>query len=74
MDGQGRAFDNIMIERLWRSLKYQDIYIKDYQTIMELSAGLNDYFNFYNHERPHQPLNDKTPAKVYYGYEYKKKA
>jgi len=74
MDGRGRAFDNIMIERLWRSLKYQDIYIKDYQTIMELSAGLDDYFQFYNHERPHQSLSDKTPAMIYYGYEYKKTA
>jgi putative transposase len=74
MDGRGRVFDNIMIERLWRSLKYQDIYIKDYQSVMELSAGLEAYFQFYNHERPHQSLNDRTPAMVYYGYEYQRTA
>ncbi len=74
MDGRGRVFDNILIERLWRSLKYQDIYIKDYQTIMELSAGLDNYFRFYNYERPHQSLENKTPAMVYYGYEYQKTA
>jgi putative transposase len=74
MDGRGRVFDNIFIERLWRSLKYEDIYIKDYQTVMELSAGLDSYFQFYNYERPHQSLEDKTPSMVYYGYEYQRTA
>lgn len=74
MDGRGRAFDNIMIERLWRSLKYQDIYIKDYQTVMELIDGLDAYFRFYNYERPHQSLEYKTPAMVYFGYEYQRTA
>jgi putative transposase len=74
MDGRGRAFDNIMIERLWRTLKYQDIYIKDYQNIMELSVGLDDYFQFYNNERPHQSLENKTPAMVYFGYKYQRTA
>lgn len=74
MDGRGRVFDNIFIERLWRSLKYEDVYLKDYQTVMELNAGLDDYFRFYNHERPHQSLENKTPAMVYHGYEYKKTA
>ena len=74
MDGHGRVFDNIMIERLWRSLKYQDIYIKDYQTVMELSAGLDAYFQFYNYERPHQSLENKTPAMVHYGIEYQRTA
>jgi len=74
MDARGRFFDNILIERLWRSLKYQDIYIKDYQTINELSAGLDAYFRFYNYERPHQSLKNKTPARVYFGYEYQKTA
>jgi len=74
MDGRGRVFDNIFIERLWRSLKYEDIYLKDYQTVMELSAGLDSYFRFYNHERPHQSLDDRTPAMVYYGYEYQRTA
>ncbi len=74
MDGRGRAFDNIMIERLWRTLKYQDIYIKDYRTVMALSAGLESYFQFYNYERPHQSLGDKTPAMIYYRYEYQRTA
>jgi putative transposase len=74
MDGRGRVFDNIFIERLWRSLKYEDIYIKDYQTVIKLSAGLDSYFRFYNNERPHQSLDDRTPAMVYYGYEYQRTA
>lgn len=74
MDGRGRVFDNILIERLWRSLKYQDIYIKDYQTVMELSAGLDCYFRFYNNEKPHQSLENKTPSMVYNGYEYQRTA
>jgi putative transposase len=74
MDGRGRVFDNIFIERLWRSLKYEDVYLKDYQTVMELNAGLDDYFRFYNYERPHQSLENKTPAMVYHGYEYQKTA
>jgi len=74
MDGRGRVFDNIFIERLWRSLKYEDIYIWDYQTVLELSAGLDRYFRFYNHERPHQALEDQTPAMVYHSYKYRKTA
>jgi putative transposase len=57
MDGRGRAFDNIFIERLWRTLKYEDIYVKDYQTVMMLKKGLEKYFEFYNTERLHQSLN-----------------
>ncbi len=67
MDGKGRALDNVIIERLWRSLKYEDIYLKDYETVPELEKGLRDYFNFYNHERPHQSLGYQTPADVYFG-------
>jgi putative transposase len=74
MDGRGRVFDNIMIERLWRTLKYQDIYIRDYQTVMELITGLDAYFRFYNTERPHQSLDNKTPVMVYYDYEYQRTA
>lgn len=74
MDGRGRVFDNIMIERLWRTVKYWDIYIKDYQTVMELSAGLDAFFRFYNNEKPHQSLEEKTPAMVYFGYEYQRTA
>jgi putative transposase len=66
MDGRGRALDNIFIERLWRSVKYEDIYLKDYATVQELDAGLVDYFRFYNHERPHQSLAYRTPAEVHF--------
>jgi putative transposase len=54
MDGKGRAMDNIMVERLWRSVKYEEVYIKDYRRVAELVQGLKAYFEFYNHERPHQ--------------------
>ncbi len=64
---KGRAMDNIMVERLWRTVKYEDIYIKDYETVEDLLAGLRDYFFFYNNERPHQSFNGKTPAEVYWG-------
>lgn len=67
MDGRGRALDNIFIERLWRSVKYEDIYIKDYQSVRELEAGLDYYFRFYNYSRPHQSLAYATPAEVYFG-------
>ena len=67
MDGKGRAMDNIMVERLWRSVKYEDVYVKDYGGVQELISGLRTYFEFYNHERPHQGLGSKTPAEVYYG-------
>jgi putative transposase len=70
MDGRGRALDNIFVERLWRSVKYEDIYIKDYQTVSELRFGLDKYFKFYNRERPHQSLNGRTPAMVYYNSGY----
>ena len=53
MDGKGRAMDNIMVERLWRTVKYEDIYIKDYETVGDLIKGLREYFWFYNNERPH---------------------
>ena len=66
MDGRGRAMDNIFTERLWRSLKYEEIYIRDYQCVSEGRRGIDYYFNFYNHERPHQSLNYMTPAEVYF--------
>ena len=71
MDGKGRAMDNIMIERLWRSLKYEDIYLKDYETVEELTAGLREYFKYYNNERSHQSFDGRTPAEVYNGIELK---
>ncbi|MCA1617534.1 MAG: IS3 family transposase [Acidobacteria bacterium] len=65
MDGRGRALDNIVVERLWRSVKYEEVYLKDYGSVAEAMRGLRAYFEFYNHERPHQSLNYKTPAAVY---------
>jgi putative transposase len=67
MDGKGRWVDNVFIERLWRSIKYEDIYLKEYQTVMHLRQGLNEYFIFYNEERPHQSFDIHTPAEVYSG-------
>ena len=66
MDGRGRALDNIFIERLWRSVKYEDLYIKEYSTVPALTAGLEHYFNFYNQERLHQSLDYRTPAEVHF--------
>ena len=65
MDGRGRVFDNIFVERLWRNVKYEDVYLKGYATIGELTVGLAAYFAFYNGERPHQSLGDRTPDVVY---------
>ena len=65
MDGRGRALDNIFVERLWRSLKHEDIYLKGYSTVAELTLGLVEYFAFYNGERPHQGLGNRTPDEVY---------
>jgi len=65
MDGRGRALDNIFVERLWRSVKYEDVYLKGYATMPELLIGLTEYFVFYNTERTHQSLGYSTPDKVY---------
>ena len=65
MDGKGRAFDNIFIERLWRSVKYEEVYLKEYVSIKEAKDGLKNYFTFYNFERHHQHLDYKKPAEVY---------
>ena len=65
MDGRGRVFDNIFVERLWRNVKYEDVYLKGYATMGELMVGLSKYFAFYNGERPHQSLDNKTPDVVY---------
>lgn len=67
MDGKGRATDNIMVERLWRSVKYEEVYLKDYESVSELVAALRAYFEFYNHERPHQSHGGATPAEIYNG-------
>ncbi len=65
MDGRGRALDNIFVERLWRSLKHEDIYIKDYVSMVDLRLVLTKYFTFYNQKRPHQSLANLTPDQVY---------
>ena len=57
--------DNVFVERLWRSLKYEEVYLKDYRSVAELVSGLTDWFRFSNHERPHQSLRYRTPAEVY---------
>ncbi|WP_423229068.1 IS3 family transposase, partial [Syntrophorhabdus aromaticivorans] len=67
MDGKGRAMDNIFIERLWRSLKYDEVYIHDYHTVRDARRGIGNYFSLYNNERLHQSLNYMTPAEVYFG-------
>lgn len=66
MDGKGRALDNIFVERLWRSVKYENIYIKGYTNMIEAYQGLSEYFKFYNNIRPHQSLDYKTPYEVYF--------
>jgi putative transposase len=65
MDGRGRALDNVFVERLWRNVKYEDVYIRGYEEVPELQSGLGRYFTFYNHARPHQSLGYRTPAMVY---------
>lgn len=67
MDGKGRAHDNIFIERLWRSVKYENVYIKGYETMQEAQEGLAEYFEYYNHDRLHQSLEYRYPWEVYSG-------
>jgi putative transposase len=67
MDGQGRAFDNIFVERLWRSVKYEEVYLKDYMTVKEATRSLGAYFRFYNERRLHQALEYQTPYHLYRG-------
>ena len=69
MDGKGRYLDNIFVERLWRTVKYEDVYLKRYETVRQVKEGLNDYFELYNHRRLHQALDYKTPAQVYFNRE-----
>ena len=66
MDGKGRAIDNIFVERLWRSVKYEEVYLKDYESVQEAKDGIKVYFDYYNNERPHHSLDMKTPAEVYF--------
>jgi putative transposase len=66
MDGRGRALDNVFVERLWRSVKWEQVYVNSYHSVRDAWDGLNRYFTFYNHERPHQALAYRTPAEVYH--------
>jgi putative transposase len=67
MDGRGRVFDNIFVERLWRSLKYEEIYLHEYRSVTEAWRGIRNYFCFYNEQRPHRSLENVPPAAVYKG-------
>jgi len=67
MDGRGRALDHVFVERLWRSVKDEEVYLRDYQTVWDARQGLARYFAFYNGERLHQALGYRTPAEVYSG-------
>jgi len=67
MDGRGRALDNVFVERLWRSVKYEDVYPRDYEDGQLMHQGLGRYFRFYNTQRRHQALEKRTPAEVYFG-------
>jgi putative transposase len=67
MDGRGRYLDNIFTERLWRTVKYENVFLSSYQNLQEAQAGLTEYFQFYNHARPHQSLDNRSPAAVYFG-------
>jgi putative transposase len=67
MDGRGRAMDNIFVERLWRTVKYEEVYLHDYEQVEDAVNNLKNYFRFYNHERPHQALGYQTPAVMYFG-------
>jgi len=73
MDGRGRVFDNIFIERLWRSVKYEEVYLHDYESVAEAKQGINRYLNCYNYRRLHQSLDYLTPAEVYFGAAPKQK-
>ena len=66
MDGKGRWVDNVFVERLWRSVKYEEVYLKAYDSIAAARASLGAYFAFYNAERRHQSLDRRTPDRVYY--------
>ncbi len=74
MDGRGRALDNIFVERLWRSVKYERVYLHNYETVREAIQDIGEYFDFYNNERPHQSLDYHTPAKTYFNGFFQRKA
>ena len=74
MDGKGRWVDNVFVERLWRSVNYEDIYLHAYETPREVNVALASYFSFYNARRPHQNLDYRTPDEMYFGTDEMKKA
>jgi len=74
MDGRGRCFDNIFTERLWRTVKYEEVYLHDYQSYKELEMSLNNYFQLYNHRRLHQSLDYQTPAEVYFNQPFNQRS
>ena len=74
MDGKGRYLDNIFVERLWRSIKYEEVYLKAYQTAAEARVGINAYLEFYDYQRPHQSLGYRTPAEMYQNGQEEKEA
>jgi putative transposase len=74
MDGKGRAYDNIFVERLWRSVKYEEVYLHQYLTVSEARRGLDKYFMFYNTERIHESLGYKTPYEIYFKEPFKQVA
>ena len=67
MDGRGRVFDNIFVERLWRTVKYENVYLNDYESVPSVTKGLAEYFDFYNDQRIHQALDYRTPRSVHFG-------
>ena len=67
MDGKGRALDNVFVERLWRSVKYEELYPKGHENLKAVRVGLHNYFTFYNEGRRHQGLDYMTPAEIYFG-------
>ena len=70
MDARGRVFDNIFIERLWRSLKYEEVYLRDYASAKEAKERLDIYLKFYDYARHHQALDYKKPAEIYFGKDW----
>ena len=73
MDGRGRALDNVFVERLWRNVKYERVYLYNYETVQEAIRDIGGYFEFYNKERPHQSLDYQTPAEVYFNSTFERK-
>jgi putative transposase len=74
MDGRGRVYDNIFVERLWRTVKYEEVYLHEYRTVPEAREHLSAYFRFYNTERPHEALGYGTPQEIYFGLAAKREA